>query len=64
MKYEVINTFLDKEHDSTIYLVGELYPKEGYKATKKRVAFLRSNKNKYNKPFLGKEVNEVVDTND
>lgn len=48
-KFKVLNTFREKEHDDHIYEKGQMYPAEGYKATKKRVEFLQ----KENEEFDG-----------
>jgi hypothetical protein len=34
---------------------GDSYPKSGFISNPERVSFLQSNKNKYNKVFLGSE---------
>lgn len=57
-KYEVINRFRDT--DGHIYEVGDSYPAEGKKATKKRIETLSTTKNKYKKIYIKK----VDDTND
>ncbi len=49
-KIKVLNTFREKEHDDHVYEEGQMYPAEGYKATKKRVEFLQ----KKNDAFDGK----------
>ncbi len=49
-KIKVLNTFREKEHDDHVYEEGQMYPAEGYKATKKRVEFLQ----KKNDEFDGK----------
>lgn len=49
MEFKVLNTFREKEHDGHIYEEGQMYPAEGYKATKKRVEYLQ----KENEEFDG-----------
>ncbi|WP_078430478.1 hypothetical protein [Alkalihalobacterium alkalinitrilicum] len=58
MAYEVINTFIEKEHKHITYTKGETYPKEGFEADPKRVKFLQSTKSKYKKAFLGPEIDK------
>jgi hypothetical protein len=60
--YQVVNDFIEKEHANVVYKTGEVYPKEGYQADLKRVAFLQSNKNKYKKSFLGPELDDAENT--
>ncbi|ARK23577.1 hypothetical protein SporoP37_01945 [Sporosarcina sp. P37] len=55
--YEVIETFIEKNHENFKYIAGKhTYPADGYKSTKKRVTELQGNKNKYKRPFLGEEI--------
>ncbi|PTY77357.1 hypothetical protein B5V89_14850 [Heyndrickxia sporothermodurans] len=54
--YKVLNDFIEKYHENTLYKKGEEYPKEGFKADPKRVAFLQTDKSKYKKAFLGPEI--------
>ncbi|MBH0159119.1 hypothetical protein IHV10_22370 [Fictibacillus sp. 5RED26] len=56
MNYKVLNTFVEVEHDNTLYEKGDVYPKENFKADPDRVSFLQSDKNRYNQSFLGKEI--------
>jgi len=60
MRYPVLSTFIEKEHNKTLYKEGETYPKKGFEADPKRVAFLQSNKNKYKIAFLGEDQEEVA----
>ena len=55
MSHKVLNTFKEKEHDNTVYKAGELYPKEGFKSTKKRVEFLQKKHLEYGVAFLADE---------
>lgn len=59
--YKVIRKFKDLKHDSHIYQVGDIYPKEGAEATKARLKELSSEKNKYKKIYI-EEVEDVPDT--
>lgn len=54
--YEVIESFIEKNHDGRTYTKGDVYPADGYKATKKRIAELSGKENKYKRPFLGDEI--------
>jgi hypothetical protein len=56
MKYPVLNDFIEKFHEDKLYKKGEEYPKEGFEAEPKRVAFLQTDKNGYNKSFLGEVI--------
>lgn len=58
MKYKVINEFIDKEHKDTLYKVGDIYPKKGFKVKKDRVTFLMKKHAEYKVAFL-EEVKEV-----
>ncbi|PTY79625.1 hypothetical protein B5V89_05105 [Heyndrickxia sporothermodurans] len=58
MKCPVLHDFIEKEHKGLTYQKGEIYPKTGFEADPKRVAFLQTNKNKYKMVFLGPEINE------
>lgn len=50
--YQVVSKFKEQKHDGHVYEVGDIYPKEGAKATKARLEELSTTKNKYNKPFI------------
>ncbi|MCV9886244.1 hypothetical protein [Metabacillus halosaccharovorans] len=63
MPYKVINKFIDKNNDDTLYEVGDDFPKEGHKATKKRIEELSSKHPKYNRVFI-EEVKENTETNE
>lgn len=56
--YEVLNTFIEKEHKGTTYKKGEIYPKEGFEANPDRVAYLQSKNKKYKVAFLSGLVKE------
>ncbi|NLL92509.1 MAG: hypothetical protein GX222_08910 [Ruminococcaceae bacterium] len=59
-KYEVVISFTDPEdkdapEGANIYWAGKnLYPRDGYKPTAKRIAFLLSNKTSFKKPVISK----------
>ncbi len=50
--FRVIRKFKDLKHGGHIYQVGDVYPKEGAKATKARLEELSTGKNKYNQVFI------------
>lgn len=52
MAYKVINKFIDKENDDTLYDVGDEYPKGDYKPTKKRIDELSKVHPKYKVAFI------------
>lgn len=56
MSYQVLNDFVEKEHDNITYNKDEVYPKAGFKADPARVAYLQSDGNKYRKAFLGSKI--------
>jgi hypothetical protein len=62
LKYQVVNEFIEKNHENTIYKKGEVYPKEGFTADPERVTLLQSSNNDYKKPFLGPEIQESEET--
>jgi len=62
MPFEVLNDFIEKHHEDTLYKKGEKYPKNDYEAVPDRVAFLQIDKNKYGIPFLGPELNKKENT--
>lgn len=59
MSYKVINDFVDKTHDNTLYKQGDIYPKQGFKVNKDRVAFLMEKHEKYKVAFLEANENEA-----
>jgi hypothetical protein len=60
--YQVINEFIEKEHENVLYKQGEVYPKDGFQADPERVSFLQTSNNRYKKAFLGHELIEEEDT--
>lgn len=60
MKYEVLNDFIEKEHENTLYKKTGTYPAEGFKTTATRVKYLQGTNNPYKKAFLGKEIKETT----
>jgi hypothetical protein len=57
--YQVVNDFVEKEHENVLYRTGDVYPKEGYAAGPERVAFLQTKTNRYKKVFLGHKIEET-----
>jgi len=57
MPYKVVNSFIDKEDNNTLYEVGEEYPKGDHKPTKKRIEELSKIHPKYKRVFI-EEVKE------
>ena len=51
MKYKVISNFIDKEDEMHLYVKGDPYPRKG-KASKERVEYLSSDKNKAGIPVI------------
>lgn len=57
MAHKVVRRFKELKHDGHIYEVGDIYPKEGQKATKARLEELSTTKNKYETIYI-EEVEE------
>lgn len=51
VKYKVISDFIDKEDEMHLYVKGDPYPRKG-KASKERVEYLSSDKNKAGTPVI------------
>lgn len=60
LAYKVVRRFKELKHDGHIYNVGDIYPKEGHKATKARLEELSTTKNKYGQIYI-EEVKEAPD---
>ncbi|MCM3291827.1 termination factor Rho [Paenibacillus sp. MER 180] len=58
--YKTVSRFKELKHDGHVYEVGDVYPKEGTKATKARLEELSTTKNKYQEVFI-KEVDKAPD---
>jgi len=56
-KYVVIKDFKDLQDRQHIYRVGDTYPREGYKPSKKRIEELLGNENRIGEPLIA-EVDE------
>lgn len=52
--YKVVHFFTDLQDNNHPYNVGDTFPREGAKASKKRLAELSSDKNKQGKPLIEK----------
>lgn len=53
--YKVICRFADLQDSSTIYEVGDTYPREGYEPAAERIVELSGSKNKIGKPLIIEE---------
>lgn len=58
MAYKVICKFKDLQDNGFFYNVGDVYPRKGKKASKKRIAELASDENKRGMPLI-EEVEET-----
>lgn len=56
--FKVIKRFADLQDGRYVYSVGDVYPREGVKPTKKRISELASNKNKLKTPLIV-EIEEI-----
>lgn len=56
--FKVIKRFADLQDNRYVYDVGDIYPREGLKPTKKRISELASNKNKLKTPLIV-EIEEI-----
>ena len=56
--YEVIKRFADLQDGRYVINVGDVYPREGVKPTKKRISELASDKNKLKTPLIV-EIEEI-----
>lgn len=52
--YKVIHQFLDLKDENHHYKVGDAYPRNGKRASAKRVAELSGSENKIGKPLIEK----------
>lgn len=52
MKYKTVKSFNDLKDENHRYEVGDMYPREGLKPTKKRFNELSGSKNKRNEPLI------------
>ena len=57
--YKVVRSFFDSTDNNRLYAVGDVYPADGVKNTKKRIDELVNGKNRNGKVYI-----EVVDTDD
>lgn len=54
--YKVVYKFKDLQDGDHVYNVGDVFPRDGYKPTNKRIAELASPKNKIGKVLIEEEV--------
>lgn len=59
MTYQVIANFKDLQDDNYRYAPGDVFPRDGRKIAKKRLAELMSPTNKLGKPVIEEVVEEV-----
>lgn len=52
MAYKVIKSFVDLQDGKYRYNVGDVYPRKGKRATKKRIAELASSENRRGEPMI------------
>lgn len=50
--YKVSIKFKDKLDNFHLYNVGDVYPRDGYTPTEKRIEYLKVKHNGFNKPFI------------
>lgn len=60
MSYKVINKFIDKDDNNTLYNVGDVYPKGDLKLTEKRIELLTNEHPVYKCRFI-QEVDEQIE---
>lgn len=56
--YKVIQRFKDLQDEKHVYEAGDIYPREGLRAKKARIAELASNKNKRGTPLIEEVVED------
>ena len=64
-KYIVIHDFKDLEDDNYIYIINDIYPRDGLKPKAKRIKELTTAKNKIGEPLIKKieekEDNKIIE---
>lgn len=53
-KYEVLISFTDSADKNKVYWTGDIYPRDGYKPSEDRIAYLSGDKNAFKAPVIGK----------
>ena len=56
--YRVIKGFYDIQDEAHYYLPGDVYPREGYKPSAKRISELSGHKNRQKTPLIKEEPEE------
>lgn len=64
MAYKVVKVFRDLQDGDFVYRIGDVYPREGKKATKKRIAELAGVENVLGYAVIEEEVEDVEDVED
>lgn len=64
MEYRVIKKFTDLQDGNHVYNVGDVYPREGYTPSEKRIAELASDKNRQGVPLIEVPASAVVDVDE
>jgi len=59
--FKVVRRFKETKHGGHIYEAGDIYPKEGCKATKSRLEELSTGKNTYKQVYIEEVAEDVVD---
>lgn len=61
---KVIKKFTDLQDGNHVYNVGDVYPREGYTPSEKRIAELASGKNRQGVPLIEIPASAVVDADE
>lgn len=61
---KVIKKFTDLQDGNHVYNVGDVYPREGYTPSEKRIAELASDKNRQGVPLIEVPASAVVDVDE
>lgn len=61
---KVIKKFTDLQDSNYVYNVGDVYPREGYTPSEKRIAELASDKNRQGVPLIEVPASAVVDVDE
>lgn len=57
--YRVISNFIDAHDEGYSYTVGDVYPRDGYKASKDRISELFGDNNRCGHPFIERVKEDV-----
>lgn len=64
MAYRVICPFADREDANHVYNAGDYYPRDGFTASKERIAELSSDQNNQNAPLIAEVRTKEEKAND